>query len=92
MPLGGAHMLRSLVVRAKDKLVEKGTLKDLAHTLVTDEARVLQGGWPVLTVDNLLCLVAAALHFHETAPDLAAWSAVGVDLFLEISRIRILTL
>jgi len=90
-PYGAAHFLRAALSRAKEALVETGSLKEYARALVGGDLDALFFG-PTVNLTSLLSLVAAVLHFYETAPDLAAWSAVGVDLFFEVSRLQPLTL
>ena len=91
MPYGGARMTASLLNQAEKELIKKGSLHDFAQALVYGDFESIQGA-VLVNLESLFCLVAAVLHFYETAPDLAALSAVGVDMFCQFSKIKPITL
>ena len=92
MPYGGAHLLRNLITRAVDASREsdaESAMRALAAKLESTDMDSIMSN-TLVTTDYLTRLVAAVLHFSETAPDLAAWCSAGVDLFFEVSMLRVL--
>jgi len=87
---GGARFFSSTLVRAAKAVAENQSdcLKKLAKELTDPEGFDMPVAPLVVTTSNLNHLIAAILHFSATAPDLAAWCAIGIDLFFEVSTLR----
>jgi hypothetical protein len=90
---GAAHMIRSIMSRAFEKYRSSNSdspddsLREMGMEMVKDQMESMVADI-VVTSDALVSLVAAVLHFRATAPDLAAWCSVAVQLWFELSRWR----
>jgi hypothetical protein len=93
LPYGSAHMIHSILSRAFETYRSSkssnpdDSLREMGEEMVKGQMESMFADI-VVTSDALVCLVAAVLHFRATAPDLAAWCSVAVQLWFEVSRWR----
>jgi hypothetical protein len=90
---GSAHMIRSIMSRAFETYRSSSSsspddsLREMGEEMVKGQMESMFADI-VVSTDALVSLVAAVLHFRATAPDLAAWCSVAVQLWFEVSRWR----
>lgn len=90
---GAAHMIRSIMsrsfkmYRSSNSDSPDDSLRGLGEQMVKDRNESMVADI-VVSSNALVCLVAAVLHFRATAPNLAAWWSVAVQLWFEVSRWR----